>query len=439
MKRVVVANSYESVKELWIDNQRGLISRPKNYTFHKVVSISQGFTIGTSPWDESCKNRRKVAAAAVNRSAIQSYLHIFDFESYEIIRNLFRDSCNGRNEINPRSYLYAYALRSSLSINYGIEMRSLINDLVPEIFQVESEISGFRGITNNWQDYIPILRLLSRKNTLAAHYRARRDKYMKILLDGLKSAIEKGIDGPCIAGNILKDPIAKLNSDELKSVCLSMVAAPGEIIPATVMQGLGYLSSSHGQEIQERAYQSIMENYPNGQVWEKCIQEEKLPYIAALIQEILRYYPVSPLSLPRESISDIVYNDAVIPSGTMFLLNLDLERYQDPERFDPCRYLDEKPKKGFVAIPHYTYGAGSRMCFGNHLANRQMFTLFTRIISAFKIFPEKNFDPEILNAVSCNTNHSSIVAKPKDFKVQFVPRDQEALEGWLRKSGECLK
>ncbi|CAF4793228.1 unnamed protein product, partial [Rotaria sp. Silwood2] len=68
-KRVVVANSYDSIKELWLKNQSLLISRPMLYTFHTVVSSSHIFTIGTSPWDESCKRRRKAAATALNKPA----------------------------------------------------------------------------------------------------------------------------------------------------------------------------------------------------------------------------------------------------------------------------------------------------------------------------------------------------------------------------------
>src|SRR5579859_6699105 len=88
-KRVVIANSYQSVKELWIDNQSALISRPMLYTFHTVVSSSQGFTIGTSPWDESCKQRRKAAATALNRPAVASYMPIVDLESKCSIRDLY--------------------------------------------------------------------------------------------------------------------------------------------------------------------------------------------------------------------------------------------------------------------------------------------------------------------------------------------------------------
>ena len=59
-KRIIVANSFDSIRELWIRNRSSLISRPTLHTFHTVVSSSQGFTISTSPWDESCKQRRIV-------------------------------------------------------------------------------------------------------------------------------------------------------------------------------------------------------------------------------------------------------------------------------------------------------------------------------------------------------------------------------------------
>jgi len=47
-KRIVFANTFDSVKHLWITNQSALISRPTLHTFHSVVSTSQGFTIGSN-------------------------------------------------------------------------------------------------------------------------------------------------------------------------------------------------------------------------------------------------------------------------------------------------------------------------------------------------------------------------------------------------------
>lgn len=48
-QRIVFANSFDSVRQLWIKDQSALVSRPTFHTFHSVVSSSQGFTIGTSP------------------------------------------------------------------------------------------------------------------------------------------------------------------------------------------------------------------------------------------------------------------------------------------------------------------------------------------------------------------------------------------------------
>jgi len=120
-KRVVIANTYQSVKELWIDNQSALISRPMLYTFHSIVSSSQGFTIGTSPWDESCKRRRKAAATALNRPAVTSYMPIIDLESKCSIRDLYVDSAKGSREINPKPYFQRFALNTVNSILIDVD------------------------------------------------------------------------------------------------------------------------------------------------------------------------------------------------------------------------------------------------------------------------------------------------------------------------------
>jgi phenylacetate 2-hydroxylase len=221
-QRVVFANTFDSVRQLWIKDQSALISRPTFHTFHSVVSSSQGFTIGTSPWDESCKRRRKAAATALNRPATQSYMPTIDLESMSSIRELLRDSANGTVDINPTAYFQRFALNTSLTLNYGIRIEGNVNDdLLREIVDVERGVSNFRSTSNQWQDYIPLLRIFPKMNREAEEFRARRDKYLTYLLDVLKDRIAKGTDKPCITGNILKDSEAKLN-DGISSRLLSI-------------------------------------------------------------------------------------------------------------------------------------------------------------------------------------------------------------------------
>ena len=121
-RRIIFANTFDSVKHFWITNQSSLISRPTLYTFHSVVSSSQGFTIGTSPWDESCKKRRKVAATALNRPAVQSYMPFIDLESCLAIKDMYKDSKGGTVDVDPRKYFHRFALNTSLTLNYGIRI-----------------------------------------------------------------------------------------------------------------------------------------------------------------------------------------------------------------------------------------------------------------------------------------------------------------------------
>jgi cytochrome P450 len=99
-----------------------------------------------------------------------------------------------------------------------------------------------------------------------------------------------------------------------------MVSAGLDTVPGNLIMGLAYLSSAHGQEIQQKAYDEMMRVYPNGDAWEKCLLETKLPYMSAFVKEVLRFFTVIPICLPRQSIKDIAYEKAVIPAGTTFYM-----------------------------------------------------------------------------------------------------------------------
>ncbi|KAJ4003488.1 hypothetical protein NW752_012106 [Fusarium irregulare] len=412
-KRVVYVNSYDAVKHFWITHQSALISRPMFHTFHSVVSTSQGFTIGTSPWDESCKNRRKAAATALNRPATQSYMPILDLESLVSIKELLDDCEKGSKDLDPSPYFARFALNTSLTLNYGFRIDGDVNsELLHEITHVEREISNFRSTSNNWQDYVPLLRIWGAQNSSAGEFRARRDKYLTDLLNNLKSRIAEGTDKPCITGNILKDPEAKLNEAEIKSICLTMVSAGLDTVPGNLVMGIAYLATAHGQEIQAKALEEIYKVYPNGEAWEKCLVEEKVPYITALVKEILRFWT------------------------NAYAADYDEARFANPYEFNPERYIDDKE----IGTPHYAYGAGSRMCAGSHLANRELYTAFIRLITAFEIVPPKEKkDMAIMDAIECNAVPTSLTTDPKPFKVGLKARSESRLREWIAAAEERTK
>ena len=184
------------------------------HTFHNVLSSSQGFTIGTSPWDDSCKRRRKAAATAVNRPSVVSYMPFIDLEAYSSVKELADQLGNqdSQVDIDPYPLFQRLALNLSLTLSYGFRIDgSVENDLLREIIDVERGISTLRSTSNNWQDWVPLLRMFSVRSNEASSLRDRRDVYLEYLLKRLKEKIAAGTDKPCITGNIMKGNESKLN------------------------------------------------------------------------------------------------------------------------------------------------------------------------------------------------------------------------------------
>jgi phenylacetate 2-hydroxylase len=55
--------------------------------------------------------------------------------------------------------------------------------------------------------------------------------------------------------------------------------------------------------------------------WRNSFQDEKVPYVNAIIKEAARYYTVSAMSLPRKTITEVDWDGAKIPAKTMILIN----------------------------------------------------------------------------------------------------------------------
>lgn len=77
------------------------------------------------------------------------------------------------------------------------------------------------------------------------------------------------------------------------------------------------------------------------------------------------------------------------------------------------------------------------MCAGSHLANRELFTAFIRLITAFHIDPPKERkDEAILHCLDCNAIPTGLTTDPKPFKVGFRVRDGEQVKRWVQESDE---
>ena len=411
-----------------------------------------------------------MSGQALGRAKIRDYFDMFDLESYCVVRDLERDSKGGNVEISVRRYIQRYALNTTLTLCYGIRMDSVYDSMLREILEVGSAISLLRSASENYQDYVPILRYLpnNEKYRRGKDLRDRRDKYLNALLDQVREMIRKGTDKPCISAAILKNEETKLTGVEVSSICLSLVSGGFETIPGTLTSCIGSLSTPEGQVFQEKAYQDIKRHYPDVRdAWRNSFQDEKVPYVSAIIKEAARYYTVSAMSLPRKTVTEVDWDGAKIPAKTMILINaqaanhgnvtplrpssqmtqghIDVDHFgPTASTFNPERWLssdgsiDAASEKTSSGIQHFSFGAGSRACSGQIIASRLLYTALVRIICSYRIVASETQPPNT-DYVDYNQFKSALVAIPRDFMVRLVPRDGMvggSEEGILR---ECLE
>lgn len=53
-----------------------------------------------------------------------------------------------------------------------------------------------------------------------------------------------------------------------------------------------------------------------------CADRENLPYIDAMVKEVLRWHPVAPMCLPHTTDKDDVCEGYLIPKGSMMFANI---------------------------------------------------------------------------------------------------------------------
>jgi len=163
-----------------------------------------------------------------------------------------------------------------------------------------------------------------------------------------------------------------------------------------------------------------------------------LPYIRAMVKEVLRWRPAAPLAGPHRTTEDDWYKGMFIPKGTICLpnvwhMNHDPEIYGDSAAiFDPARYLD-KAGGGMESSPsdgkeegHVTYGFGRRVCVGRYMANNSLFIEIAMMLWATNIERKTDVSGRRLPLDVDGFVDHGIVVRPTPFECEISPRFPEA-------------
>ncbi|RDB29742.1 hypothetical protein Hypma_013817 [Hypsizygus marmoreus] len=155
----------------------------------------------------------------------------------------------------------------------------------------------------------------------------------------------------------------------------------------------------------------------------------QLPYIDALVTEVLRWNNVAPLGVPHTSMEDGIISGYLIPKGSIIIVNLwnmlhDPEVYPDPFKFDPERHIATPEKPAQQNPRNVCFGFGRRICPGMHLAEASLFSVIVSSLAVLDITKAIENGVEI---TPVHENTSGIISFPEPFKCTIKPRSHKAI------------
>ncbi|KAH9168381.1 cytochrome P450 [Lactarius sanguifluus] len=270
-----------------------------------------------------------------------------------------------------------------------------------------------------------------------AEYWYEKDSAMfETLFDSVREKMSRGIDHPSLVGTLINDAEKYGLSDRENSwVAAIMYAAGAETTSASLAWWM--LAMAIYPEVQKRA-QAELDAVVGRSRTPTFADFQRLPYIRAMVKEVLRWRPVDPVGIPHLSTEDDWYNGMFIPKGTIMIANVwqlngDPEIYgADAADFNPARFLDtngdvapcppETKEEG-----HVTYGFGRRVCVGKHVANNSLFIDMAMTLWACNIGPGKDEHGDVIPIDADGFMEDGLTIRPIPFKADIRPRFPEAV------------
>ncbi|KAH9028791.1 cytochrome P450 [Lactarius hengduanensis] len=263
------------------------------------------------------------------------------------------------------------------------------------------------------------------------------ENYSAIFVDRFNDVRKKPLKGesPSLAGTWIKDA-DRYGMSEREAAWLAGMAYTGGSDTSAASMAWWMLAMVTYPDVQRRA-QAELDAVVGRTRIPTFSDFQRLPYIRAMVKEMLRWRPMARLGFPHCSTEDDWYDGMFIPKGTMVIanvwhLNRDPTIYgADATHFNPARFLDAKGE--LAPCPpetkeegHVTYGFGRRVCPGRHVANNSFFIEIAMVLWACNIEPGKDEHGNVI-PIDVDKYVDGIHIRPAPFKANISPRFPEAV------------
>lgn len=424
VQNVVVLNSAKAAMDLL--DKRGLkySDRPR-FVLFEIMGWRR--TMAFMQWGPLFRLHRKVLQGNLSNSNITQFRPVQERESRILLREIYHE---------PEKWellLRKFATAVVLNIGFGVEIDSLDGKYMT-MAEDASYALGHGGPPGGtivdffpWLRHLPNWLLRSQPINFARKWHDAVRRLHDVPYDDIVASGKKGI---AIVQTLLdkrqsdteKGVEPGLTVDDIKGIAVAVFAAGQDTTWAATMVFI--FNMVNNPDIQAKA-QKIIDDVVGVDRLPSFEDRPNLRYIDFIVQEALRWCPVSPLGLPHRSLEDDVYDGMFIPKGSVIYANAramthDERLYDDPDRFEPERYIPHEEGGRGEAYPRGQFGFGRRVCVGQHLAEASMWIVIARLLATYDI--KKALDEQGEEIEPCLKLSDGLTSHPEGFPCRFVPR-----------------
>ncbi|KAJ6535982.1 cytochrome P450 [Mycena vulgaris] len=434
--RLVVLNSLEAAQELFFKRGSIYSSRPRIPMEELLVRTGHmDWDFGLFPDGQDWKDHRKVFRQEFETKSSLHRPHELA-ASRRLLKNL----------MDSGSLKYAEHLRHAagdtiLSTAYGIRIQPENDPFVATAERVGYSLAKASEPGAFLVNSFPILQKVpawmpgAGFQRLAAKWRRDAVDLVEVPFKIIKAQMKDGSAPSSVGSRALalleERPTESYTHDMqvLKNV-LAIIYVGGTDTTISAMLSF-ILAMVQNPEIQRKAQEAI-DLVTEGKRIPDFSDLGSLPYIDAILNEVLRWNPVVPLGVPHYTTADDMYKGYLIPKHTIIMGNswglLHSEHYgPETDKFRPERFLDSEGKRNpAIPDPDAAFGYGRRICPGRVMARENMWIMMASILSAFNITKAVDEYGSVIEP--SGEYSSSLVCNPLPFKCNIKLRSDSTKE-----------
>ncbi|KAG2141325.1 cytochrome P450 [Suillus clintonianus] len=384
-------------------------------------------SLGLLPYGDHFRQYRKnIHHIMGNRAALDVYHPVEEIETHRFLKRVFAKPEKLQDHV--RHTAGAIILR----ISHGYEVKEK-ND--PFIDLADRAMDQFSRATAPGAFMVDIMPLLAKVpewfpgvgfKRLAREWHQTLEEMVDAPYKFVQDQMDVGIAPKSFTSNLLEGRTLSVEEDHMVKWSAASLYSGGADTTVSAIYSI-FLAMTLFPHVQKKA-QAEIDAVVGTDRLPSFADRDSLPYIEALVKEVLRWNVVGPTAIPHRVTEDDIHDGYYIPKGSLVIPNIwfmlnDPQTFADPSQFNPERFLDNDGKDPEPEPRTICFGFGRRICPGLHLADASVWISTVMSLAVFDISKVVENGVEITPEVDPT---SGTVSHPKPFKCSIKPRSAKA-------------